>query len=207
MKRVFSDQQKNLILIQVCCIFIIPILLIYFHIINPSWRMFVISSACLLMYGMVRKEKWTHEMLGLSHKTAKKHLIAYLVFTLFASFGIIFFADKLHMEVQSNWWMKPHFWFLFLFVSFLQEFAYRTFLLNLLHRVFKDRLGIVLINALLFTMLHIIYPIPQIMLPLAFIGGLLFAVMYEKYPSLILITGAHAILNFIAVLLGFFVIH
>lgn len=207
MEKIFRNEQKNLILIQICFIFVIPVLLVYFNVINPSWRVFVISVACLLMYGIVRKEKWTEKMMGLSHELTKKHLIAYLVFTLVGSFGIIFFASKLNMQVQSNWWMKPHFWFLFLLLSFLQEFAYRTFLLNLLHRVFTDKLGIVLINALLFTMLHIIYPVPQIMLPLSFIGGLLFAVMYEKYPSLILVTGAHAVLNFIAVLLGFFVIH
>ena len=54
--------------------------------------------------------------------------------------------------------------------------------------------------------LHSIFPNPTIGLPIAFIGGLGFALMYMKYPSLLLIIISHSIINFFVVLYGFFVI-
>jgi membrane protease YdiL (CAAX protease family) len=54
--------------------------------------------------------------------------------------------------------------------------------------------------------LHVIFPNPMIGLPIAFIGGIGFAVMYLRYPSLPLIILSHALINFFVVLYGFFVV-
>lgn len=200
-------KEKRVILFQITSIFIIPILLIYYNILEKGWRVYILILISIFIAFILKKEHWTMPALGLSTHTFKKYLIPYLIFILIGVSSIIFFADNLEMEPQSAWWTKPHFLFLFLVVSVLQEFAYRGFLIPKLKRVFSDRLGVVLINALIFTLLHIIYPIPQIMLPLAFAGGLALATLYMKYPNLVLISIAHSVLNFVAVLYGFFVIH
>jgi len=199
-------EEKRKVAFQIIGIFIVPVMLLYFNILPTSWRVIVLFAICFLVYRIVEREKWSPKDLGLSRDTFKKYLFPYLGFIVTGVFGILYFAQKMNMETQHFWWTKPHFLFLFLVVSFLQEFAYRGFLIPLLKKFFTDRLGIVLINALLFTLIHIIYPIPQIMLPLAFIGGLTFAVIYMKYPNLWLISIAHSVLNFVAVLHGFFVI-
>jgi len=55
----------------------------------------------------------------------------------------------------------------------------------------------------LFALPHAMYPHPEINTPIAFVGGLWFAVLYLVYPNLLLISLSHAALNFTAVLYGF----
>lgn len=200
-----DDKQKALW--QIIAIFIIPIMLIYYDIIPKDFRVIILTVMCTVIYLFIKKEKWSIHEIGLSNHTFKKYLMPYLIFMITGVFGIVLFADKFNMDPQPEWWTKPHFLFMFIIVSVFQEFAYRAFLIPKLKIVFSDNLGIVLINALLFTLLHIIFPFPQIMLPLAFSGGLVFAVIYIKYPNLVLVSIAHSVLNFVAVLYGFFVIH
>jgi membrane protease YdiL (CAAX protease family) len=89
----------------------------------------------------------------------------------------------------------------------LQEIAYRGFLFPKLQELSQKWWVVIGANTVLFTFLHIIYPIPGIMLPVAFFSGLALSIMYRYYPNLILISLAHAVLNFIAVLHGFFFFH
>lgn len=192
---------------QIFIVFVLPVLLIYYNIISKDFRMIILLVMSLFVYGVIRKEKWTNEMIGLSDNTFKKYFLPYIYIITIGTMAIIMYARSFDMDIQESWWTNPHFLFLFIVVSFLQEFTYRGFLIPKLKVVFTDQLGIVLINALLFTLLHIIFPVPQIMLPLAFIGGLAFSVLYMKYPNLILISIAHSVFNFIAVLHGFFTMH
>lgn len=207
MHKSISETPEEIVLGQIFFIFVLPVLLLYFNIIDKEWRVMVLIVACLLIYGILKKGKWDNSTWGLRFDNFHKSLIPYLCATLLSSVFIIWFAGKLDMKVESYWWLDRHFWFIFILVSFLQEFAYRGFLIPLMERIFTDRLGIILINALLFTLLHIIYPIPQIMIPFAFMGGLVFAYMYLRYPNIILISMMHTVMNFIAVLYGFFVIY
>lgn len=203
----FSLSKEQIVLGQIFLIFIAPVLLIYYGFIPRESRMIVLIVVSLFVYSIILKEKWSNSELGFVKNNFKKYLIPYLVFMIVGVFTIILYARNFDMQIQDLWWTKPHFLFLFIFVSFLQEFAYRGFLIPKLKMIFTDRLGVVFINALLFTLLHIIFPIPQVMLPLAFIGGLVFSVLYIKYPDLILVSIAHSVLNFVAVLYGFFVIN
>ncbi len=207
MATISASKQKQIALFQIVGIFVVPILLIYFDIISKGLRIYMLVSMSVIIYLIMRKEKWTLHSIGLSTHTFKKYLIPYLVFMSIGVISIVMYADNFEMEPQNQWWTKTHFLVLFIIISALQEFAYRAFLIPKLKVLCTDRLGIVIINALLFTLLHIIFPIPQIMLPLAFIGGLAFSVMYMKYPNLVLVSIAHSVLNFVAVLHGFFVIH
>jgi membrane protease YdiL (CAAX protease family) len=94
----------------------------------------------------------------------------------------------------------------FIPVSVFQEIVYRGFLMPRLGSILKNNVQVVFVNALLFALLHIIYPRPEIMLSLAFVSGLVFAVLYQKYPNIVLISITHAILNFVAVMFGFFTV-
>ncbi len=201
-----TETNVRLVLAQIGVIFVLPVLLLYFGLVPESWRIVVLFISSLFIYGIIKYERWEQKDFGYRIDNFRHALLPYTAFTLVGVTLIIWFADQNGMTPVEGWWTNPHFLYLFLIVSFLQEFAFRGFLIPLLKKVFKDRLGIVLINALLFTLIHILYPVPTIMLPLAFIGGLGFATLYMIYPNLILISLAHAVLNFVAVLFGFFVI-
>lgn len=192
--------------LQVLFFFVLPITLLYFHIIPLGWRVPVLLVFSLLIYGVIKKEGWTNRDMGLTLTNFKEAFPTYLTATAVASIVVIVFAHMLHMTPVSDWWTKPHFLYLFLVVSFFQEFAFRGFLMPILGRVFPDAFTIVLVNALLFSGMHAIYPIPAVGLPFSFVAGLFFATLYRRYPNLLLVSACHAILNFMVVWYGFFTI-
>jgi membrane protease YdiL (CAAX protease family) len=78
--------------------------------------------------------------------------------------------------------------------------------MHMLRKAFNNVPFVIFLNASLFALIHIIYINTDIVLPLTFIGGIGFAVMYYKYPNLVMISISHTILNFTAMILGFFVV-
>jgi membrane protease YdiL (CAAX protease family) len=154
--------------------------------------------------GIVSQEKWSLKKLGLRFDNLKKCATPYLLFTLFGTLGILLLATVLKRGVVSNWWMLQHFQYKFLIVSFVQELAFRGFLIPRLKSIFVSPKAVILINALLFAFIHIVFPQPLQLLPLGMIGGIGFATIYYYYPNLLLITASHAVLNFFVVLFCFF---
>lgn len=201
------QQDKELVLYQIFFIFILPIALLVFGVVPLAWRMVALCIAMLFMYGVIQKEKISDEVMGLKNKTFKKSLLPYTVFTLVGVGIFVQLSDVLAINPHILWWQHTHFLFLFLPVSLLQEIAYRGFLFPKLRELSQKWWVVIGANTVLFTFLHIIYPIPGIMLPVAFFSGLALSIMYRYYPNLLLISLAHAVLNFIAVLHGFFFFH
>ena len=203
-----SASLKNLPfeLYQVFMIFVVPVALLYFGIIPIEWRFFVLAFCALMIYGIIRKEKWNMDMLGIKEYHTEKQLTPYIVFTLVGIFFLIGTAGLFGMTPKISTDNALHLFLLFIPVSAFQQFAYQGFLMPVLYRIYKSPVRIVFVNALLFTFLHIIYPDARVNLPLAFVGGIAFSMMYLRYPNLILISIAHAVFNFTAILYGFFVV-
>ena len=193
--------------LQIVFFFVVPIALLYLGILPMSSRIFVLVGFSLFIYGVIRKQKWTKEELGITTKNMRRYVRPYVISTAFALVVILVAAKIFHFHPAPRWWTNPHFLYLFIIVSFFQEFAFRGFLMPLLKKVFPDVFTIVLVNALLFAGMHVIYPFPNIGLPIAFAGGLFFAILYHKYPNLILVSISHSILNFAIVWFGLFTIH
>jgi membrane protease YdiL (CAAX protease family) len=61
----------------------------------------------------------------------------------------------------------------------------------------------IVVNALLFASFHGIYPNPMFSMSLAFIAGLGFSTMYDRYPNLWLIAASHMALNYVGTLYCF----
>lgn len=191
---------------QVMLFFVLPIVLIYFNIIPVEGRLVALLVFSALIFSIIRNEGWKDTDLGLTTKTIRPYLIPYLFATFICLVGIVFVAYKLNFSPVDDWWTKPHFLFLFIFVSLFQEFTFRGFLIPILGRIFTDKFTIILVNAFIFAGMHAIYSFPAIAFIFSFIGGLIFAGMYIRYPNLILVGIMHCILNFVAVLLGFFTV-
>jgi membrane protease YdiL (CAAX protease family) len=201
------ERDKELVLYQIFFIFILPIALLVFGIVPMAWRMIVLCVAMLFMYGVIQNEKISDETMGLKNKTFRKSLIPYLIFTLVGAFVFVRLSDVLEINPNIVWWQHAHFLFLFLPVSLLQEIAYRGFLFPKLRELSSKWWVVIGANAVLFTFLHVIYPMANLMIPIALVSGLALAIMYRYFPNLILISISHAVLNFIAVLHGFFYFH
>lgn len=195
---------KKLILTQTFVIFILPVLLLYFKILPVNWRMILLSVSCIFIYGIIHHEQWTHEEMGLRLDNFKKALPFYLIYTAIAFILLFLIAWKFQMpDIDSKFEIIKS-WAFFVPISLAQEFAFRSFLMPRLKAVFQNGFMVILINAVLFTLIHIIYPNLGIGLPLTFISGFFFAWLYLKYPNFLLVSISHAILNITAILLGFF---
>jgi len=184
----------------------LPVFLLYFHILPINWRFILLAINSLVIYGIIRKEEWSFEEMGIRHDNFKKALPFYLSFVVVGVLALFLIDHKFNMPDLETKKYIIHAWIFFIPVSFFQEFAFRSFLIPMLKKLYSNKYLIIFLNAILFTLLHIIFPNLGIGLPIAFVSGIIFAWLYIKYPNLVLISLAHSVLNIIAVLLGFFVV-
>lgn len=197
---------KRELVAQIFVVFIVPILAIYYGFVPATYRIWVLGGVMTLFILLLMQEKWTRSMLGLGKVQLKKYILPYVIFTAVAVAVTAYYGEGIGHEELQAWWTHSHFLYKFFLVSLFQEVGYRAYLIPALGKLVSKPALIVVLNAILFTFLHIIFPQQMVGLPLACIGGLGFALMYMRYPSLILIILSHSIINFFVVLFGFFVI-
>ena len=197
---------REQIFIEIFYFLIIPILLLYFNVIPINMRLLMLLFVCVCIYAVVRNQKWSAKKLGVMALN-RKEIIAYTLFTIATVTGLFFI---IHMMKKTppigQWWLDPTYVLFFIPVSFLQEFAFRSFLFPLLRQVYSSPITVIAVNTILFTFLHIIYRPLGLSLSLSIASGVAFAAIYYKYPNYWLISISHSILNFIAVLFGFFLV-
>jgi membrane protease YdiL (CAAX protease family) len=201
----YIKKERELVWLQILYLYLIPILLLYFKLVSNNLRILMLLIVTILIYGIARYEKWNNEDFGIK-KNWIKDFWPYLVFTFC---GVIFLFIMEEFEIGKpflNWWKNARFLLLFIPLSVLQEIVFRGILMNMMRRVFKSPVFIIILNASLFSLMHVIYLNSSFVLPVTFIAGLGFAWMYYKYQNLILISASHTVLNFVGMILGFFVL-
>lgn len=198
-----NHQKKAIALLQIILLFVVPVLLIYFDVLPVEHRFVILTVSSLIMLGILLKERWTLESLGIRLDNLKNSLIPYFLFTITVVAVIIVLTQLTGREVQESWWLNPHFIYFILPVSIFQEFAYRSFLMPKLKLFSKSPTVVIGLNALLFGFMHIIFPDAALTFLLTFLLGLGFAGLYYRYPNLIAISASHFIINFFAVLFCF----
>jgi membrane protease YdiL (CAAX protease family) len=200
-----SRHLKEVVWAQILYIFIIPTLLLYFGVIPEHYRVVLLAIVGFLMLGIIRHNKWTHADIAIMPDWMKD-IVPYTLFTIGGIGFLVWLSFVVPHAPLLDWWENKQFLLLFIPISVLQEVIFRGFLMNLLRRAFSSPIFIIALNATLFALLHVIYLNSTFVLPLAFIAGIGFAWMYYQYPNLILISLAHTVLNFTAMILGFFII-
>ncbi len=185
-----------------------PTLLIYYNVVPGQFRIVLLFGVALLLYGIVKRAHWTYEDLAIK-KNFLKDLVPYLLFTVVGVGVLIFMSEKIPAIEEKRyyeWWENARFLLLFIPISVLQEIIFRGVLMHMLRRAFKSVPFIIILNASVFALIHIIYLNAFVVMPLTFVAGVGFAWIYYKYPNLIMISLAHTVLNFTAMILGFFVL-
>ena len=187
-------------------VFIFPVILFNFKVLKGKFLTLVllILSAAILIAG--QSEGYTWHTYGIRSDNLASSLWPYLIFTVLGILFIIFSAKILKKDRIKKWWTYSHFTFLFIPISITQEFLYRGYLMPKLESLFHVAWIIILLNPLLYTFAHIFFDEKRIVLPLTFLAGICFAVLYYFYPNLIWAAISHCILNFFVVLYSFFTI-
>jgi membrane protease YdiL (CAAX protease family) len=190
-------------ILEIFLIFVLPILLIYYRIVPFFFRLWTLGIFFSLSIFIILRERWNWKTLGVRLDNFNGALLPYVLFTAIGLALLFLLSRWIVYKLPARWWRKPHF-FLFIPVSVAQEILYRGFLFPKLAAITSSALAIIIVNAALFSFLHIIYPHKKFNLLICFIGGLGFASVYYFFPNLILVSLAHIILNITAIALGFF---
>lgn len=122
--------------------------------------------------------------------TFVKLLVVIIVSILF----VWFFHQELLFNVvidSPSIWIK--FLFIYTFISvFPQELAYRTFFFTRYRSLIDNERLFVFINAIIFALGHIFFKNPLVIV-LTFVGGVIFALSFNKHKSTILVAIEHSI--------------
>lgn len=199
------NKEKELVWLQILYLYIIPVLLLYFKILPGNLRFMMLFGVAVLLFGIVKHSKWSYSDMGI-HKDFMKDIIPYSIFTVGGVFFLVWLAQIVPHTPFLEWEENAKFLLLFIPISILQEIVFRGILMNMLERTWKSVYFIIALNAVVFAMMHVIYLNSVFVLPMTFIAGVGFAWMYYQYKNLPLISAAHTILNFTAMILGFFII-
>lgn len=189
---------------RIVFVYMLPMLFVVWGVIPFSWHIPVMMSVVLVIFYFVIKDNLDKKDLGIVKPKGYKDYVFYIIATLIGLIGILFFANKLGYTPIPNWHSHPTFLYLFIPISVLQEFAYRSVLTRELAYIFDEPVQIILANAGIFAILHIMYPDALAVIPLTFIGGIFLSSLWHLKPNFYLISFAHIVFNFTAVLYGFF---
>jgi len=200
-----TRKDKELVWVQILYLFLIPIMLLYYKVIPGNARILVLMVITILIYGIARYEKWNKIDFGI-RENWKENFLPYLIFTLLGVAVLLLVEDLEIGKPMLSWWTNLKFLLLFIPLSVAQEILFRGVLMNMLRRVFSNKWFVIILNASIFSLMHIIYLNALFTLTLTFIAGIGFAWMYYKYPNLVLISISHTILNFTGMILGYFIL-
>ena len=200
-----TKTEKEIVFLQILYLFVIPVLLLYFKVLSNNWRFMMLFIVALLLLGIIRYDKWSFSDLGIE-KNYLKDIKPYAMLTVGGVLFLVWLAEIVPHSPFLKWWENMRFLLLFIPLSVFQEIIFRGVLMNMLRRTFTSTIFIIVLNAGLFAMMHVIYLNSIFVLPMTFIAGIAFAWIYYQYKNLILISISHTVLNFVAMILGFFII-
>ena len=191
-------------IIEFMLVALFPVSIITFGLVPSVFHYAVLLAIAIYAGSAIFYRKWTRHDLGFRKDT----LIfwkPYLVWTLLATVTII----AVHQVLRMPFIMWDHTTLgkliaISILLSCIQEFLYRGYLFRLFKDITQHMGWVVIINIIVFTYMHTMFPHWEIIIPLTAAGGILFAILYKKYPNVYLVSGMHCVLNFTALYLGFF---
>lgn len=161
----------------------------------------LIAVAPILM--LIKPDKETTAAdLGVAKKGSLSSLIGVIPITLILLLPLLVFALSSSSPRIDNSSLPALFYLFYIFVSCpLQEFAYRGYLFRLMTILSLNKWSRIIVGALLYSFVHIIYLDGFTLLSTLF-AGILWNIHYEKYRNLAGVTVSHIILGTATILLG-----
>lgn len=128
-----------------------------------------------------------------------KSFLPILLFRFFLVAGVLYFLT-ISLIPEMLFFLPDNIFYIWVMIMLLypilsaypQEIVYRSFFFSRYKEIFPNEKSRVMISALSFSMLHIIYDNPVAIL-LSLFGGYLFTLTYRKKKSLILASIEHAL--------------
>ena len=185
-------------------ILILPVLLIYFDIVPFKYRSLVLYSTVLAVILGVVTEKMSLNEIGIRTDNLKQTFLPYFLFNIIALIIVIWHARNTGKIPLENWWKIPYFQFIFIPTSIVQEFIYRSFFQTQYQKILNPVITILVI-AVLYSFMHILWNSAEFLV-MTLIGGIVWGILWYKYPNLIWMSASHSILNFFINYYGYIII-
>lgn len=180
----------------IIALYVLPFALVMGGAVPVDLRRWLYVVGGIAAFVIVRYARLSWRDFGFRWDNARAALLPYAAFAVLGAMGIVAVAIGSGRVPRVEWWLAPHFRYgLLIPVSAAQEFFYRGMLMPLLAVVTPRRGVIILLNAALFAFLHIVFPDPATVLPLSFLGGLVFAALWLRWPNIWIASAAHIVLN------------
>lgn len=189
---------------------VIPTLLILSGIIPSRYRLAVLGAILVYSVFVMWYRGWfTWETIGLKRETfSLKGLLHHVVWTSIAAVSLYGFAKLVHIP-DPKW--TPYQVALLvpicLILAIVQEFLFRPFMFKIIEDITEHPKVLSILyaaNVGLFAFIHIIFPGAAYAVAITTVGGLLFTYLYKKFRNAPLVMAMHYVLEFEALVLGFF---
>lgn len=182
--------------------------LIYFGIVDFGYKIYVLGAtlgvAVIPVSTRIIIHQWSFEDLGFQFKDFMKALPWYALSIPIGIFGLFLYTQFFPEEIYKGTTDTNTYFVYSVWGVIAQEILYRGYLMRLGQQVFGDGWFNICINVIVFVGMHIFYPGFVQKLWILIPAGILFTLLYQRYPNIILIIITHSILNGVSVALGIF---
>lgn len=191
-------------ILEICLVMVLPVLIWVSGVISLRYREWALTAMVLMLGYVIYLNHWSWEKLGFRLDNFQESLLPYTIVLALALIFIGLFGRANGRRFIPSWREHQKVLFWVTLGSIFQEFAYRGYLMPKLMEVNDNIFFVLILNTVLYGLVHITYPEAKSNMLLITLGGLMFATIYWYYPNLILISVLHMILNFVACSFGFF---
>lgn len=180
----------------------LPVLLIWSGAVPFACRFYVLALvlASFLAFGLCQGYRLRD--LGCTLAGSRNALRWNLLFSLLGGIGLyLTYRSGLLMPREHSYSLAGYLFYIFLLAP-VQELIFRGILFAEMKRCqIVDPKAILLISATTFSFLHVIYNHPPLLL-ITFVSGLVWGMLYLRWPSLWGVTLSHSLLGALAMFLG-----
>lgn len=197
--------RRALIAAQVAALYVLPNLLLATGAVPAAYRFWVFGVGMAIPLLEMLLGRWSPRRLGFRADTLVPYLLPYVLFTTILTVGLLVLArllGKIPAGHPLDWW-SPSLTATIVALSFFQEICFRGYLWQKLNVVLDGAMSKIIVNALLFSWLHVFYPDPLFSMAITFVAGLGFAAMFNSFPNMWLVSASHAVLNRVSTLYCF----
>lgn len=182
--------------------FCAPVILIWSGFIPFKYRFHAsfLLLAVFILFSFIRRHGFRE--LGFRTDNLKGSILSNLVFCAAGAIGL-FFTYKAGFLRSNNDHLLPYIYAIYvLFLGPVQEIVFRGILFAEMKKIrVNDYRWAILVSTISFCFLHLIYRHPP-MLVITFISGLVWGLIYSKWPNIWGVSLSHSILGALAIFLG-----